>query len=62
MSRVAVVVVFAVLVFLGGLVVLAMLGVRLFRQVKALGSTVGAAAERVGEASAALETIAPRER
>ena len=58
----AVVVVLAVLVFLGGLVVLALLGVRLFRQVKSLGRTVGSAATRVGDASAALDAVAPRER
>jgi hypothetical protein len=56
------VVVFAVLVFLGGLLVLGLMGVRLWRSVRSLGRTVGAAAERVADASATLETIAPRER
>jgi hypothetical protein len=62
MRNVVVVVVLAVLAFAGGLVVLALLGVRLFRQVKSLGRTVGNAATQVGDASATLETIAPRER
>jgi hypothetical protein len=56
------VVVFAVLVFLGGLVVLGMMGVRLWRSVRSLGRTVAAAGAQVAEASAALETIAPRDR
>jgi hypothetical protein len=56
------VVVFAVLAFLGGLLLLALLAVRLFRRVKSLGRTVSAAATRVSDASAELETIAPRDR
>ena len=56
------VVLFAVAVFLGGLVVLALLARRVFRQVKSLGGTVGTASVRIAEATAALETIAPRER
>jgi hypothetical protein len=59
---VVVVVVFAVLAFVAGLVVLALLAVRLFRQVKSLGRTVGGASSRISDAAAALETIAPRER
>ena len=53
---------FAVLAFVAGLVVLALLAVRLFRQVKSLGRTVGGASSRISDAAAALETIAPRER
>jgi hypothetical protein len=59
---VVVVVVLAVLAFVAGLAVLALLAVRLFRQVRSLGRTVSNASTRVGDASAALETIAPRER
>jgi hypothetical protein len=62
MPGVVYVVVFGVVVFLAGLVVLALLAVRLFRRVKSLGSTVGAAATRIGDATTELETIAPRER
>ncbi|MDQ1713017.1 MAG: hypothetical protein QOE45_2467 [Frankiaceae bacterium] len=58
----AVVVVFAVLAFAVGLVVLALLAVRVFRQVKALTRTVAAAGRRVGDATAALDAVAPRER
>ena len=53
---VVVVVVLAVLAFLGGLVALAMLGVRLFRQVKRLGGVVADASARVAEASASLDS------
>ncbi len=50
-----VVVVLGLLALAGGLVVLAVLAVRLFRQVKHLGRVVGAASERVAEASAGLD-------
>jgi len=40
-----------------GLLVLALLAVRLWRQVKELGRTVGNAAARVGEAQASLDAI-----
>jgi hypothetical protein len=59
---VIVVVVLAVLAFVAGLAVLALLAVRLFRQVRSLGRTVGEAGTRVADASAAIETIAARER
>jgi hypothetical protein len=57
-----VVVVAAVLAFVAGLAVLALLGLRVFRQVRVLGRTVAAGSERVAEAAAELERIAPRER
>lgn len=56
------VVVFAASVFVGSLVLLILLAVRAVREVKALGRSVAAASERIADASAALETIAPRER
>jgi UPF0716 family protein affecting phage T7 exclusion len=56
------VVVFAVLSFLAGLVVLGLLGWKVFGRVRSLGRTVGAASTRIADASAELETIAPRER
>ena len=62
MRRVVYAVVFAVVVFVGGLLVLALLAVRLYRKVKSLGGTVGAAATRIGDATAEVETFAARER
>jgi hypothetical protein len=62
MRAVAVVVVFGIVSFLAGLGVLAMLGVRLFRQVRALGRVVGAQGERIADAAAEMGTIAPPER
>jgi hypothetical protein len=59
---VAVVVVFAVVSFLAGCVVLALLGVRVFRGVKSLGRTVSTASGRLADASAELGTIVPPER
>lgn len=56
------VVVFAVSVCLAGLVMLVLLTKRAFGQVKALGHTVAEASARIADASAELETIAPRER
>jgi cytochrome c-type biogenesis protein CcmH/NrfG len=56
------VVAFAVAVFLGGLLLLALLAVGVYRRVRSLGRTVGTAATRVADASAELETIAPRDR
>lgn len=58
----AVVVGLAVLAFLAGLGVLALLGVRVFRSVKSLGRTVGAASTRLADAAAELDAIAPRDR
>ena len=58
----AVVVIFAVLSFVAGCGVLALLGVKVFRGVKSLGRTVGAASTRLGDASAELGTIVPHER
>jgi hypothetical protein len=56
------VVFFAVAVFLGGLLFIAALTVRAYKQVRALGRTVADASERIAAATAALETVAPRER
>jgi hypothetical protein len=56
------VVAFSVAVFLSGVVFLVLLGLRAYRQVKALGAKVSAASARIADASAALETVAPRER
>jgi hypothetical protein len=56
------VVVFAVSLVTGSLLLLALLTVRAFRQVKALGRTVAEASAKVEAAAAGLETIAPRER
>jgi hypothetical protein len=56
------VVVFAVSVVVSSLLLLGLLTLRAFRQVKALGRTVAAASERIAGASAALEAVAPRER
>ena len=56
-----VVVVLALLLFAGGLVVLALLGLRVFKQVKVLGHTVAEASVRVGDATAALDAVAPRD-
>ena len=41
----------------GGLAVLAVLALRLWRQVRALGRTVSAAAARFGEAQAEMDAI-----
>jgi hypothetical protein len=49
-------------VFLAGLGVLGMLGWKVFGRVRSLGRTVGTASTRIADASAELETIAPRER
>jgi hypothetical protein len=54
--------VFAVSVVTGSLVLLGLLTVRAFRQVKALGRTVADASAKIAAASAELETIAPQER
>ena len=54
--------VFAVSVVAGSLVLLALLTVRAFRQVKALGRTVAEASAKVAAAAAELETIVPGER
>ena len=56
------VVVFAVSVFLSGLLLLALLGLRAFRQVKALGRTVGEASEKIAEATTTLDAVALRKR
>jgi hypothetical protein len=53
---VVVVVVLALLAFAGGLVALALLGVRLFRQVRHLGRVVATASEKVAEASASFDS------
>jgi hypothetical protein len=53
---------FAVAVFLMGVVFIAALSVRAYRQVKAFGIRVAEASERIAEATTALETVAPRER
>ncbi|HWL34606.1 MAG TPA: hypothetical protein VNQ77_00295 [Frankiaceae bacterium] len=54
--------VFAVSVVTGSLLLLALLTLRAFRQVKALGRTVAEASAKVAAAAEELETIAPRER
>lgn len=56
------VVVFAVSVSLAGLLWLALLTWRAFKQVKALGRSVAAASERIAAAGAEIERIAPRGR
>lgn len=53
------VVVFAVVVTLACFTAIGVLGWRTFQRVKTLGRTVAAASERIAEASAALEEIAP---
>lgn len=56
------VVVSAVVVFLACFVVVAVLMWKTFQRVKSLGRAVAAASERIAEASAALEEIAPANR
>ncbi|GAC1329695.1 MAG: hypothetical protein NVSMB13_17450 [Mycobacteriales bacterium] len=43
-----------------GFVVLGVLSLRLWRQVKVLGAEVSSASERLAEAAAALDQVAPR--
>lgn len=45
-----------------GLLVLALLAVRLYRQVRTFGRQVTAASERLAEASARLDEVAPAQR
>lgn len=54
--------VFAASVFVAGLLLLALLTLRAFRQVKQLGRTVADASGRIAEAAASIEPIVPRER
>lgn len=56
------VVVFAVVVFVTCFAVIAVLMWKTFQRVKSLGRAVAAASERIAEASAALEQIAPANR
>lgn len=56
------VVVLAILVFVGGLVVLGLLGWRTFQGIKALSKVVAESSERIAAASATLEQIAPANR
>ena len=58
----AYVVVFGVLVFLTCFAVIGVLLWKTFKRVKSLGRAVAAASERIAEASAALEEIAPANR
>ena len=60
MGDVVVVVVLAILVFLGGFVVLGMMAWKTLQRVKALGRVVAAASDRIGDATAALDAVAPR--
>ena len=56
------VVVVAVVVFLACFAVIGVLLWKTFQRVKSLGRSVAAASERIAEASAALEEIAPANR
>lgn len=53
------VVVFAVLVFLAGLAVVAVVGWRTLKRVKALGRSVSEASRRIEELTEAIEEIKP---
>lgn len=43
-----------------GLLILGLLSLRLWRQVKALGAEVASAGERLADAAAALDRVSPR--
>ena len=62
MRAVLYVALFAVSVFVAGLLWLALLTLRAFRQVKQLGRTVADASTRIADATTALESVAPRDR
>ena len=53
---------FAVSVFVAGLVLLFLLGRRTFRELKTMAAQAAENSERIAEAAAQLETIAPRDR
>ena len=56
------VVVFAVSVFVAGLVMVFLLGRRTYRQLRVMTSTAAETSQRIADAAAELETIAPRDR
>jgi cell division protein FtsB len=55
-------VVAAVLVFLGGIAVVALMGVRVLRRVKALNRAVATAAAEIGEVTRRIEDLKPAPR